>query len=129
MPHVLLNPRLRSQIDFLADYVSHIIGIGDSGKLVFLDVHSWVCSASLQSTFGSFVSYSRHFFVPYDWFSGTQDIVCALARRDVLFVRHDDVAIIKGELEYVEMVDVKLEHLSSKGVLGLGFRNSFTGPS
>jgi hypothetical protein len=126
IPHALLSPRLRSQIDFLADYVSHIIGISESGKLVFLDTHSWVCSASLESTFGSSVSYSRHFFVPYDWFSGTRDIVCGLARRDVIFARNDDVAIIKGGLEYVEKVGVRLQPQSPKGGLGLGFARSFT---
>lgn len=125
IPHALLSPRLRSQIDFLADYVSHIIGISESGKLVFLDTHSWVCSASLESTFGSSVSYSRHFFVPYDWFSGTRDIVCGLARRDVIFARNDDVAIIKGGLEYVEKVGVRFEPQISKGGLGLGFERSF----
>jgi hypothetical protein len=129
IPHALLSPRLRSQIDFLADYVSHIIGISESGKVVFLDTNSWVCSASLESTFGSSVSYSRHFFVPYDWFSGTRDIICGLARRDVVFARNDDVVIIKGGLEYVENVDVRLEPLSSKRGLGLGFGKSFTGLS
>ncbi|TVY91981.1 Vegetative incompatibility protein HET-E-1 [Lachnellula willkommii] len=122
--HSLLSPRLHSQIDFLADYVSHIIG-----KLVFLDTHSWVCSASLESTLGSSISCSRHFFVPYDWFSGTRDIVCGLARRDVIFARNDNVAIIKGELEYVEKVDVRLEPLSPKGGLGLDFKRSYTGNS
>ncbi|TVY40204.1 Vegetative incompatibility protein [Lachnellula occidentalis] len=101
----LLNPRLHSQADFLADYISHIIGISESGKLVFLDTHSWVCSASLEGTLDSSVSYSRHFFVPYDWFSGTRDVVCGLARRDVIFARNDNVVIIKGGLEYVEKVD------------------------
>ncbi len=128
-PHALLGPQLRSQIDFLADHVSHIIGISESGKLVFLDTHSWVCSAGLESTSDSSISYSRHFFVPYDWFSGTRDIICGLARRDVVFARNDDVATIKGGLEYVEKVDVKLESLSPKRGLRLGFERSFTGLS
>ena len=115
VPHALLSPRLRSQVDFLADYIFHIIGISESGKLVFLDTHSWVCSASLESTFGGSVSYSRHFFVPYDWFSGTRDIVCGLGRQDVVLARNDDLAIIKGGLEYVEKVDVRLERLCPKG--------------
>ncbi|TVY33066.1 Vegetative incompatibility protein HET-E-1 [Lachnellula subtilissima] len=125
--HTPLNPRLHSQIDVLADYVSHIIGISESGKLVFLDTRSWVCSVSLESVLGSSISYSRHFFVPYDWFSGTRDIVCGLARRDVIFARNDNVAIIKGGLEYVETVDVRLEPPSPKGGLGLDFGKPFTG--
>ncbi|KAG9240510.1 NACHT and WD domain protein [Calycina marina] len=126
IPHELLSPRIRSQIDFLADYVSHIVGVSESGKLVFLDIHSWVCSTSLESAFGKAISYSRHFFVPYDWFSGTRDIVCGLARRDVVFARNNDVAIIKGGLEFAEKVEVSLEPLGPKRRPGLGF-GSFTG--
>lgn len=114
-PRTQLTAPLRSQIDILADYVSHIIGISDNGKLVFLDVNSWVCSAGLESMHISSFSYSRHFFVPYDWFSGTRDIICALTRRDVMFARNDDVAIIKGGLDFMEKVDVHFEAEKSKG--------------
>ncbi|CZT03944.1 related to NACHT and WD domain protein [Rhynchosporium graminicola] len=127
IPNAIWSPRIGSQIEFLADYVSHIIGISESGSLVFLDTHSWVCSASLESTFGKAVSYLRHFFVPYDWFSGTREIVCGLAKRDVVFARNDDVAIIKGGLEFVEKVDVRLEPLNSKAGPGFDFGKSFTG--
>ncbi|KAL2065695.1 hypothetical protein VTL71DRAFT_3365 [Oculimacula yallundae] len=129
IPHAISSPRICSQIDSLADYVSHIIGISENGKLVFLDTHSWVCSASLESTVGKAISYSRHFFVPYDWFSGTREIVCGLAKRDVVFARYDDVAIIKGALEYVESVDVGLEALGPKMGMGLGFGTPLTGLS
>lgn len=105
----------RSQMDILAAYVSHVIGISDSGKLVFLDVNSWVCSTGLESILVNSLSYSRHFFVPYDWFSGTRDIICTLTRRDVIFIRNDDVAIIKGGLEFIEKVDVHFQTTSSKG--------------
>ena len=104
---LLLVPQLAA----LARCVAHVIGLGnnDANQLVFLDTHSWVCSVDLEtlkSHKGSVITYSRHFFVPYDWFAGTRDVVCAVAlRRDVLFARNDDLAVIKGGLEYAEKVD------------------------
>lgn len=104
---LLLVPQLAA----LARRVAHVIGLSnnDANQLVFLDTHSWVCSADLEtlkSHKGSFITYSRHFFVPYDWLAGTRDVVCAVApRRDVLFARNDDLAVIKGGLEYAEKVD------------------------
>jgi WD40 repeat protein len=119
----ILSPCLRSQIDVLADHVSHIIGISDSGRLVFLDSHSWVCSAGLEGNYSSSFSYSRHFFVPYDWFSGTRDIICALSRRDVIFARNDNLAIVKGGLEFVETVDVPIEFAILNGGRRRGLEN------
>ena len=104
---LLLVPQLAA----LARRVAHVIGLGnnDANQLVFLDTHSWVCSADLEtlkSHNGSVIMYSRHFFVPHDWFAGTRDVVCAVApRRDVLFGRNDHLAVIKGGLEYAEKVD------------------------
>lgn len=83
------------------------VGLVDASKLVFLDTHSWVCSVDLEGPGNSSVSCFRHFLVPYDWFSGTRDVICAVAQRDVLFARNDDVAMIKGGLEYAEKVNVE----------------------
>lgn len=103
----LLNPQLTT----LAHRVAHIVGLGDANRLVFLDTHSWVCSADLDGfSDSSVISYSRHFFLPYDWLAGTRDVICGVARRDVLFARNDDVAIIKGGLEYAEKVDAEVPH-------------------
>ena len=106
---LLLVPRLAA----LARHVVHVIGLGlgnkDAYQLVFLDTNSWVCSANLEtlkSYNGSVIMYSRHFFVPHDWFAGTRDVVCAVARRrDVLFGRNNHLAVMKGGLEYAEKVD------------------------
>lgn len=95
------------QLTTLANCVAHVIGFGDANQLVFLDTRSWVCSVDLEDISESSVSYSRHFFVPYDWLAGTRDVICAVAQRDVLFARNDDVAIIKGGLEYAEKVNVE----------------------
>ena len=94
----------------LAPRVAHVIGLGNTNQLIFLDTHSWVCSADLESLGDSSLSYSRHFFVPYDLYAGTRDLLCAVAQRDVLFARNNDLAIIKGGLEYAEKLHVELGH-------------------
>jgi hypothetical protein len=96
---------LDSLLDPLTRCVAHVVGVNDTGKLIFLDTHSWVCSTDLEAINNRSISYTRHFFVPYDWFSGMRDIVCAVLRRNVLFARGGDVVIIKGGLEHVEMVE------------------------
>jgi hypothetical protein len=97
-------PLLGSQLATLARCVAHVVCLGDVNQLVFLDKHSWVCSVDLDRLTESSISYFRHFFVPYDWFAGTRDLMCAVVQRDVLFARYDNVAIIKGGLECIEEV-------------------------
>ncbi|TVY71558.1 Vegetative incompatibility protein HET-E-1 [Lachnellula suecica] len=96
----ILSPQFAS----LARLVAHVIGLDGNGKLVFLDSQSWVCSADLENFGVSPSLYMRHFFVPYDWFSGTRIIISAHTKRDVLFARNEDVAIIKGGLDHVEKI-------------------------
>ncbi|RYP26391.1 hypothetical protein DL767_008053 [Monosporascus sp. MG133] len=103
------------QIMTFASNIAHVIGINESGKLVFLDCASWVCSADLNEsgleigqgegspTTGVF----RHFFVPYDWFAGRKDIVCALAQRDIILTRGGDLAVIRGGFEHARRVSVE----------------------
>lgn len=102
-------PLLGPQLAAFAHRVAHVVGLGDAGQLVFLDTHSWVCSAYLEGLGTNSVPYSRHFFVPYDWFSGTRDVICAVTQRDVLFARNNDVAIVKGGLEYAEEVNAEVK--------------------
>jgi hypothetical protein len=119
-----LIPLLGPQLAALAHHVAHIVGFGVDGRFIFLNTHSWVCSVDLEGLDNSSsVSYSRHFFVPYDWFSGTRDVICAVAQRDVLFARNDDIAIIKGGREFAEKVSTELngaEAKVAKGLLGRG---------
>lgn len=49
----------------------------------------------------------EHFFVPYDWFSGKRDIVCALTKRDVMLTRSGDLAVIRGGLDHAEKVSIE----------------------
>jgi hypothetical protein len=112
-------PLLGPQLAALAHHFAHVIGLNDAGKLIFLDTRSWVCSVDLEASSNSPVSYSRHFFVPYDWLSGTRVVICVVTHRQVLFARTDDVAIVKGGLEYVEKVNVEVEGAETKGAKGL----------
>lgn len=102
-------PLLGSQLAALAQRAAHVIGLGDANQLIFLDTHSWVCSAGLEGLSNNRVSYTRHFFVPYDWFAGKRDILCMVTKRDVLFARNDGIAIIKGGLEYAEKVNAEVK--------------------
>ncbi len=114
-------PLLGPQLAVLARRVAHVLGVGDAGKLIFLDTYSWVCSVDLESLSNSRISYARHFFVPYDWLAGTRDVISAVANRNVLFARNDEVAILKGGLEYAEDVNVEIgsaERTVTRGCLG-----------
>lgn len=113
-----LTPLLGPQLAAIASRVAHVIGVHNTNQLVFLDTRSWVCSANINTLRQGQVSYSRHFFVPYDWFAGSREVVCALAQRDVIFVRHADIAVIRGGLEYMEEVDLEIHLTSGKRIQG-----------
>jgi WD40 repeat protein/pimeloyl-ACP methyl ester carboxylesterase len=89
--------------------VAHVIGIRGS-KLVFLNQSFWVCSVDLSESRLEIVRSKdsprtevfEHFFVPYDWFAGKSDIVCALEKRDIMLTRGGDLAVIRGGLDYAE---------------------------
>lgn len=100
------TPLLGPQLAVLAHHVTHVVGFGHDNDIIFLDTKSWICSADLGSLSNDQVAYARHFFLPYDWFAGTRDMLCAFAQRDVIFARNDRIAIIKGGFEHVEKVVV-----------------------
>ncbi|MCJ1356771.1 MAG: hypothetical protein MMC33_006767 [Icmadophila ericetorum] len=99
----------KPQLSALAHCVAHVLGLVDTYKLVFLDTDSWVCSVDLEGLTAKSVTYSRHFFVPYDWLSGTRDVICAVSQREILFARNDELAIVKGGLEFAEKVSLEAE--------------------
>ncbi|KAM7184137.1 hypothetical protein V8F20_012346 [Naviculisporaceae sp. PSN 640] len=110
-------------------------------RIVFLDTKSWVCSMDLTTTGLKSVhvparpessssssitySYTRHFFVPYDWFAGSRRLLGTLMTGGgsssassgsnggaggrnvaVVFAKGGDIAIVKGGLEFSEVVKV-----------------------
>ncbi|GIJ87379.1 hypothetical protein Asppvi_006285 [Aspergillus pseudoviridinutans] len=95
----LVSP-VEPRLALLSQRVAHVIGICDSSRLVFLDTGCWVSSVSLENRTPDITSYSRHFFIPYDWVAGSRDVICAVLRRDILFARNDDLVIIRGGFDF-----------------------------
>jgi hypothetical protein len=94
--------------------IAHVIGIHGS-KLVFLNRSFWMCSVDLsesrleivQSKDSPRTEVFQHFFVPYHWFAGKRDIVCALEKRDIMLTRGGDLAVIRGGLDYAERICIR----------------------
>ena len=85
---------------FLAAQVRAIIG-SDGRRLVFLHSSNWICSTDSQVT--STDGYFRHFFLPADWLSTDAGLVIDLTHNgDIIFVKRDEVAVIKRGLDNVE---------------------------
>ncbi|KAL2822275.1 hypothetical protein BDW59DRAFT_149641 [Aspergillus cavernicola] len=106
---------LRSRMTAFGLSVAHVIGIDELGKLVFLNPSFWVCSVNLsesgleiaQRKDSPTIEVFEHFFVPYDWFAGERDIICALAKRDIIMTRGGDLAVIRGGLDYADRVRIE----------------------
>jgi hypothetical protein len=119
-------PLLRKKLATLSHHVAHIVGLSAASRIVFLDTHSWICSVDLDGPEDSPALYLRHFFVPYDWFSGTRNVVSSVTQRDVLIARNADVAIIRAGLEYAQAVSVRAgvseTKIGTKGLFDPGDR-------
>ena len=90
-------PRYR----FLASQVKKLIG-EHGNRMIFLHTSNWICSANLQSAQAE--DYDRHFFLPADWVGANADLQFGLtASGDILFVKRDQIAIIKRGLDNVEL--------------------------
>ena len=76
--------------------------IGSYGqRLVFLHSSGWVCSADVDTL--DVNSYVRHFFIPTDWLTTSDDLMIEVTQRgDVIFVKRDEVAVIKRALDSTE---------------------------
>lgn len=84
----------------LADQVKTLIG-DDGQRLVFLRSDNWISSADPESANAD--HYDRHFFLPADWLSSNVNLMIRVAHgRDIIFVRRDEVAVIKRGLDNIE---------------------------
>ncbi|PGH12527.1 hypothetical protein AJ80_06688 [Polytolypa hystricis UAMH7299] len=82
--------------------VIHLIGARGS-KIIFVNKHRWVCSLDVGQT--ECKSYSRHFPIPSDWQSQQRVLRMAVTSKgDILFVRMDEVAVIKRGLDFEESI-------------------------
>ena len=84
----------------LADQVKTLIG-DDGQRLVFLRSDSWISSADPESAVAD--HYDRHFFLPADWLSSNIKLMIEVTQnRDIVFVKRDEVAVIKRGLDNIE---------------------------
>ncbi|KAL8741617.1 MAG: hypothetical protein Q9190_005799 [Brigantiaea leucoxantha] len=84
----------------LAEKIKRIIG-SDGRRVVFLDGSNWICSADLQATKAD--EYQYHFFLPAEWPSANTDLIIGVThKRDIIFIKRDEVAVIKRGLDNVE---------------------------
>ncbi|KAI0549867.1 NACHT and WD domain protein [Xylaria curta] len=97
------------QISALGANVAHVIQFDNSGHLLFLDNQSWVASADLNALSKGILCYTRHFFVPHEWLSGSSSIVITVRRREVIVARNGDLVVIKGGLDFAEKVDIGIQ--------------------
>ena len=105
-------PICTSRTQFPPSVVSlmlHIIGISTTQKLIFLDRQSWVCSIALEEKAGKPVQYARHFYVPFDWFSGSRGIVVMISERNVFFARNDGIVVISGGFDFTQTVTIPIQ--------------------
>ena len=84
----------------LADQVRTLIG-DDGQRLVFLRSDGWIASADPRSANAD--HYDRHFFLPADWLSSNTKLMVEVTRNgDIIFVKRDEVAVIKRGLDNIE---------------------------
>ncbi|EPE27488.1 WD40 repeat-like protein [Glarea lozoyensis ATCC 20868] len=81
----------------LSSQVKYLIG-SYAKCLVFLHSSGWICSADQES-----FAITRHFIVPTDWLSSNLELMIRVTETgDILFVRGDEVAVIKRGLDTSE---------------------------
>ena len=84
----------------IASQVNTLLG-DDGRRLVFLGRDNWICSVDPESVDGEL--YSRHFFLPADWLSTNMKLMIQVTHGgDIIFVKRDEVAVIKRGLDNVE---------------------------
>lgn len=83
---------------YLADHVEFLIG-AHGQRLVFLHSSGWVCSAEAETLKDHLV---RHFFIPADWLSNSGLMIEVTRNGDIIFVKRNEVAVIKRGLENSE---------------------------
>lgn len=96
-----LHPVFADLTTIKQSYVKYIIGnIGTN--TTFLDHDLWVCSKNFNKPKGQ---YSRHFFIPDDWFNTSQRLLVQVTSQgDFVLAIKDSILVIKRGLRYEEIV-------------------------
>jgi hypothetical protein len=78
--------------------------------MVFLDRDLWVCSVDMSKSEGEKHTYIQHFFIPSDWYSQQRNLNTIITSKgDIQFVKMEEVAVIKGGLEFEDVVTISLD--------------------
>ena len=87
----------------MASSIEHLIGsVGTS--LLFLDRRMWVCSLNLERFAGE---YYQHCFIPDEWLSANWNLILKVTGKgDLIFVKKNEIAVIKGALNHKEAVKI-----------------------
>ena len=111
----LLLPETESLESVMGETGSGLAGlVGTLGMIIcmtdnlvlFLDDDGWVCSLDVGDVGSRLTSYKRHFFLPYDWLSTNDELLCKCSEKgDIIFVKDDELAVIRKGLECIEVVE------------------------
>lgn len=100
--------------------ISLVLGGTEQGELLYIDSDSWVCSARISddadlSLRSELPGYTRHFFLPHDWFSGVRGFTSTVIQRhgDIVVGRNNGVVVIQGWKEYA--VPLHLPKIATTG--------------
>lgn len=108
-PYQLYGDKIASLVGTLGT----IIGIFGK-RVLFLDQDGWVCSLFFDETAPE--SYSRHFFLPFDWLSTNDALLLALtARNEMVLAKEDELAVIKRGLDQSQSVALPTRSRRSSG--------------
>ena len=78
-----------------------------SHSLLLLTESGWICSVTMDNLKGPQNTFKRHFFVPITWLgASTKLMVQVTERRDVIFVRGEEIAVVQNGLEHVDLVSL-----------------------
>ena len=96
-------------LDVLGPSVEHVIAV-DGNSILFLDTDLWVCSLDLNS-FVAKPEARRYFFIPAEWQRNLGHLLFQLtARKEFVFAKGNELAIIKRGMENFETIPLSLAH-------------------
>lgn len=86
----------------LSSSVEAVVGVFGN-RLIFLNTKNWICSVGLESIDKNDKNQVRHFFIPNDWLSSTNQLILDIGQAgEILFVKRAELAVIKRGLEITE---------------------------
>ncbi|KAF6832531.1 hypothetical protein CMUS01_06897 [Colletotrichum musicola] len=72
-------------------------------SLFFLDTSGWICSINLKHL-SETTHFTRHFFIPLTWRTGTDFVIKVVSKRAVAFGRGEQLFVFHGFLEFEDKV-------------------------